>query len=76
MDKKALKSKLREIHKAICPLVDDEHFEPLRKDIEDWESWGRLHAWAEAMGADPDYVLLIEQCTMATARVHLGDKCL
>ena len=74
MDKKALEKKLREIQKAICLQVGEEHFEALHKDVEDWEAWGKLHAWADAMGADPDYVLLIQECTMATARLHLGDK--
>lgn len=73
MDKKALERKLREIHKAIGLLVDEVHFDPLYKDPEDWESWGRLHAWAEAMSVDPEYILLIQDCCMVTSRGHLGD---
>ncbi len=75
LTKAGLERKRNEIHKALCARVDEKYFEPLYKDITCWQSWNALHAIAEAMSCDVDYILLIQECLKYVTRNFLGDKC-
>lgn len=75
LTKAGLERNLNEIHLALCTRVDDRYFKPLNKDITCWQSWNALHAIAEAMSCNVEYILLIQECLKHVTRNYLGDKC-
>ena len=73
MDKDALARKYREIHKALCTEIDEQHFEPIQNDPTNHVAWNNLYVMAVSYGCDKDYIALINQCCHAATRLFIGD---
>jgi len=74
MDKPALRMKLREINKAVCPRIDQAYFDEIEKDITGSRPWFALLLAMEGADCDKTYCDLVEQCLKVCARLDIGDK--